>query len=75
LEVDKVAYIESGKRIDKAKQYEEMKKYINNKDRKRLTIRITPSLYKKLKRKLFEENTTFNDFICDMILKYIENDE
>lgn len=45
-------------------QYAPQKKEIKN---KRLQLVVTPTLYKKIKSKARENNTSMNDLICQLI--------
>lgn len=45
-------------------QYASQKKEIKN---KRLQLVVTPTLYKKIKSKARENNTSMNDLICQLI--------
>lgn len=45
-------------------QYAPQKKEIKN---KRLQLVVTPTLYKKIKSKAQENNTSMNDLICQLI--------
>lgn len=69
-----MAFIESGKAFDKEKHYKKMKTMMENMDRTKCTIRIPTHIFKKFKRKLLENSKTANDFLNDMILKYIEKE-
>jgi predicted DNA binding CopG/RHH family protein len=68
-----MAFIESGKGFNKEDHQKKMKRYMGNKDRTKFTIRIPNGSLKKLKKKLLEDDLNVNQFLNDMILKYIEN--
>ena len=67
-----MAFIESGQKIDKEKQYKKMKKTMENMERTKITVRIPTHIYKKFKVKLVNEGLTANQFLLDIILNYIE---
>lgn len=67
-----MAFIESGQGVDKEKHRKKMKRYMENMDRTKFTIRIPTHILKKLKKKLMEEDSNVNQLLNDMILKYID---
>lgn len=67
-----MAFIESGKGVDKDKQHKRMKKLLENMDVKRCTIRIPTPTYHKFRVKICKNRTNMKDVLHAMILKYIE---
>lgn len=67
-----MAFIESGKTFDKDKNYEEMKKRMDNMDYKQYPLRIPTNLHKKLKVKLAKEGKSLKSLLLDMLEEYIK---
>lgn len=56
---------------NKEKRSVSLRKQMRNSARTKITFRILPSDLKKFKKKLLDDGMTANDFLNDMILKYI----
>nr|DAI99118.1 MAG TPA: antitoxin [Caudoviricetes sp.] len=44
-------------------------------EEKKITVRVNPELYKKLKIKLLEDERTMKEVITEFIIKYVDKDK
>jgi hypothetical protein len=66
-----MARIDSGKTFDKEGQHDKMKVRMENMDVKPYLLNIPAPLYKKVKRKLLEEERSMKSVIVEYLYKYI----
>lgn len=70
-----MAFIESGRSIDKEKHRQKMKKLMENMDITRCTVRIPTHIHNKFKLKLLKNRINMKLALLGMILNYIENED
>lgn len=61
-------------KAEKEKRSTALRRQMKNSYRTKMTFRLLPSHLKKFKKKLLEDEKTANDFLNDIILKYIEKE-
>jgi hypothetical protein len=61
-------------KAEKEKRSSALRRQMKNSYRTKMTFRLLPADLKKFKKKLLEDGKTANDFLNDMILKYIEKE-
>lgn len=66
-----MAYIDSGKAFDKEKNHKQLTKMMNDKSVKPYLLNIPESLFKKVKRKLVDDDKTMRDLLIEYLNKYI----
>jgi len=66
-----MARIKSDTEFDKEKNHEKLKKQMENLDVKPYLFNIPSSLYKKVKRKMVEDERNLRDILIEFLNKYI----
>jgi len=66
-----MAYIESGKKFDKEKNHESLSKLMEEKEVKPYLLNIPTPLFKKVKRKLIDDEKSMRDVLIEYLYKYI----
>lgn len=66
-----MAKIDSGKDFDKNANHEKVMKNMDNMDTKPYLFNIPTTLYKKVKRKMLDEERTLRDVLIEHLNKYI----
>lgn len=66
-----MAKIESGKEFDLNKNHDRLTKRMDNTDIKPYLLNIPASLYKKVKRKMVEDERNLRDILIEALNKYL----
>lgn len=66
-----MAFIDSGKTFDKEKNHENLTKLMSDKDVKPYLLNIPTPLFKKVKRKLIDDEKSMRDVLIEYLNKYI----
>ena len=66
-----MAFIDSGKVFDKDKNHETLTKMMGDRDVKPYLLNIPTPLFKKVKRKLIDDEKSMRDILIEYLNKYI----
>ena len=66
-----MALIDPGKHIDKDQQHEFLTNDLESREMKPYLLNIPASLFKKVKRKLVEDEKTMREILIECLYKYI----
>lgn len=67
-----MAFIDSGKSVDKQSQHTKMKNRLNNMDIVQYTLNIPKNVHKKLKIKIAQEGITLRSILIKFLQEYLD---